>query len=150
MQNLEELSGRAIVEWSMFSLTHSKLRLHVKFKTKFNQWPWKTFSDALVACGVCQSGMKDACHSEWHEQCMQCFNTAIVLNSCFPMFSLSSIRLLLHGAVAIPSAAVLMFEKHASTELPAMNRVTLLCPSGMVEGRALTSKTSSIRHNQAW
>ena len=46
---------------------------------------------------------------------------SIVLNSCFPMFSLPLIRPLLHVAVSIGIATLLMFEKHASTEVPAMN-----------------------------
>ena len=45
----------------------------------------------------------------------------IVLNSCFPMFSMPLIRLLLLVAVSIGIAPLLMFEKHASDDVPALN-----------------------------
>ena len=43
-----------------------------------------------------------------------CINAYYIMNSCFPMFSVPLIRLLLLVAVSIRIAPLLMFEKHAS------------------------------------
>ena len=76
MRKLKELSGRASCGFIYSRMSHVQFDpLQAACQVQDNKphrWPPNTFSYALVACGVCQSGMKDACHSERQKQYMQC------------------------------------------------------------------------------